>query len=105
MLSLYNVTAIHIYPACCYNDAAVSVAWQVDGQIISRIAQGLLCLVGIKDSDTEKDAEFMYVFHSCLHDRSAMPDTPHVTPVCWEAVLLWCTAATCIALADNSTLS
>lgn len=32
---------------------------QVDGEIVSRIGPGLLCLIGVKDTDTEKDADFM----------------------------------------------
>ena len=32
---------------------------QVDGEIVSRIGPGLLCLVGVKDGDTEKDADYI----------------------------------------------
>lgn len=32
---------------------------QVDGQIVSSIGPGLLCLVGLRDTDTEADADFM----------------------------------------------
>ncbi len=39
----------------------LGLEFQVDGQIVSNISTpgGLLCLIGIKDSDTEKDAEYM----------------------------------------------
>jgi D-Tyr-tRNAtyr deacylase len=32
---------------------------QVDGKIISSIGPGLLCLVGLKEGDTDKDAEYI----------------------------------------------
>ena len=32
---------------------------QVEGEVVSRIGPGLLCLVGITTGDTEKDAEFL----------------------------------------------
>ena len=34
---------------------------QVDGEVVSRIGPGLLCLVGLREGDTEKDAEYMWV--------------------------------------------
>ena len=39
--------------ACC--------SLQVDGQIVSSIGPGLLCLIGVRDGDEAKDAEFMCV--------------------------------------------
>ena len=36
-----------------------SASVSVDGEIISKIGPGLLCLIGITDSDTESDAEFI----------------------------------------------
>ena len=32
---------------------------QVDGTIVSSIGPGLLCLVGVKDTDQQGDAEYM----------------------------------------------
>jgi D-Tyr-tRNAtyr deacylase len=32
---------------------------QVEGKIVSSIGPGLLCLVGVKDSDTPQDQEYM----------------------------------------------
>lgn len=36
-----------------------SASVTVDGEVISSIGPGLLCLIGIKDTDTAKDLEFM----------------------------------------------
>eukprot|EP00884_Botryococcus_braunii_P019168 jgi/Botrbrau1/5935/Bobra.0366s0109.1 len=36
-----------------------SASVEVDGKIVSSIGPGLLCLVGIRAEDTEKDAEFI----------------------------------------------
>lgn len=33
---------------------------QVDGEIVGKIGPGLLCLVGLRDTDTDKDAEYMW---------------------------------------------
>lgn len=39
---------------------SASLAWlQVDGEIVGKIGPGLLCLVGLRDTDTEKDADYM----------------------------------------------
>ena len=38
--------------------------WQVDGKIVSEIGQGLLVLVGLLESDTDVDSEFMFVSYS-----------------------------------------
>jgi D-Tyr-tRNAtyr deacylase len=32
---------------------------QVDGELVSRIGPGLLCLIGVGAEDTQVDAEFM----------------------------------------------
>lgn len=32
---------------------------QVDGEIVSKIGPGLLCLIGVRDGDTERDAEWL----------------------------------------------
>ncbi len=40
-------------------NASLDAAVQVDGEVVSRIGPGLLCLVGVRDGDTEKDAEYM----------------------------------------------
>lgn len=32
---------------------------KVDGEVVSSIGPGLLCLVGLRDTDTEKDAEYI----------------------------------------------
>lgn len=34
---------------------------QVDGEEVSRIGAGLLCLIGVRAEDSPKDADFMYV--------------------------------------------
>ena len=36
-----------------------ALAVQVNGQVVSRIGPGLLCLIGVKAGDSDKDAEFM----------------------------------------------
>ena len=36
-----------------------SASVAVDGEIVSSIGPGLLCLIGIADGDTESDADFM----------------------------------------------
>lgn len=36
-----------------------SASVEVDGQVVSRIGPGLLCLIGAAGGDTEKDAEYM----------------------------------------------
>ena len=37
----------------------LSLRPQVDGTVVSSIGPGLLCLVGLRDTDTEKDTDYM----------------------------------------------
>lgn len=37
----------------------MSYMLQVDGQVVSSIGPGLLCLIGVKDGDLDKDAEYV----------------------------------------------
>lgn len=39
---------------------------QVEGRIVSQIGPGLLCFIGVKDTDTAKDQDFMYATNSCI---------------------------------------
>ena len=36
-----------------------SASVEVDGQVVSSIGEGLLCLVGVSRDDTDRDAEFL----------------------------------------------
>lgn len=37
-----------------------ALSWlQVDGQVVSSIGPGLLCLVGVKETDTQKDVDYV----------------------------------------------
>jgi D-tyrosyl-tRNA(Tyr) deacylase len=36
-----------------------SASVEVDGEVISRIGPGLMCLIGAAAGDTDKDAEYM----------------------------------------------
>lgn len=38
-----------------------SASVEVDGKVISRIGPGLLCLIGVKDTDATADQEFLCV--------------------------------------------
>jgi len=55
----------------------LGVDWQVDGKIVSEIGRGLLVLVGLLDSDTDVDSEFMFVstslnlgYYHCLNYKN-----------------------------------
>jgi hypothetical protein len=57
--------------------ASILSAIQVDGEVVSSIGPGLLCLIGVKDTDTQKDADYMCVPSLCRDcwcwDRRAEP--------------------------------
>jgi D-Tyr-tRNA(Tyr) deacylase len=48
--------------ACRTAGRVSDVSPQVDGELVSSIGPGLLCLVGLKDGDSAKDVEYMSVF-------------------------------------------
>lgn len=35
---------------------------QVEGNVVSQIGHGLVCLIGMEQGDTDADSEYMYVF-------------------------------------------
>lgn len=39
----------------------LAVSSQVDGEVVSSIGPGLLCLVGIREGDAQTDIEYMCV--------------------------------------------
>lgn len=46
--------------ACLQRLCRAALSWlQVDGQVVSSIGPGLLCLVGVKETDTQKDVDYV----------------------------------------------
>ena len=51
---------------------------QVDGEMVSKIGPGLLCLVGLGTGDTDADAEYMCALHKCFNLRCFQPSYHYV---------------------------
>lgn len=56
---LYNTGRLSIYAMRAVIQRVRSASVEVDGKLISSIGPGLLCLIGIRDTDTIADQEYL----------------------------------------------
>lgn len=59
IIKLYNTRRLSIYAMRAVIQRVRSASVEVDGKLISSIGPGLVCLIGIRDTDTRADQEYL----------------------------------------------
>jgi len=59
-LSLSLSISLSLYLSHILRHRRIITFFQVDGRIVSEIGPGLLVLVGVHESDSDSDADYMY---------------------------------------------